>query len=166
MDFVHKQDGADVVQAAAFERFVDDFAQVGFARQDGRDGDEVTLRAVGDDLRQGGFAGAGRPPQDDGREEFVGFDGAPQQFALADDVILADVFFQRARTHARGQRRFGLHPFLHGVVEEVGHGDDYTCFDGSNLISGAYSFICLLYGIFNCIPYRHRPTFSPSFFKG
>ena len=66
MDFVHEQDGADVVQAAAFERFGDDFAQVGFACQDGRDGDEVALGAVGDDLRQGGLAGAGRPPQDDG----------------------------------------------------------------------------------------------------
>jgi hypothetical protein len=66
MDLVHEQDGARVVQAAAFERLGDDLAQVGFARQDGRDGDEVALGAVGDDLRQGGLAGAGRPPQDDG----------------------------------------------------------------------------------------------------
>ncbi len=127
MDLVHEQDGADVVQAAAFERLVDDAAQVGFAGQDGRDGDEVTLGVVGDDLRQGGLAGAGRPPQEDGREEFVGFDGAPQQLAFAHDVLLADVFFQRARTHARRQRRFGLHTFLQGVVEEIGHRSDYTC---------------------------------------
>jgi len=77
----------------------------------------VTLRAVGNDLRQGGFASAGRPPQDDGREELVGFDGAPQQLALTDDMLLADEFLQCARTHTSRQRRFVFHTFLHGVVE-------------------------------------------------
>ncbi len=86
----------------------------------------MTLRAVGDDLRQGGLAGAGRPPQQNGREEFVGFDGAAQQLALAHDVFLADELLQRARAHARRQRRFGLHTLLHGVVEKVGHEGDYT----------------------------------------
>jgi hypothetical protein len=58
-------------------------------------------------------------------KEFVRFDGAPQEFAFADDVFLPDVFLQRARTHPRGERRFAFHPFLHGVVEEIGHERDY-----------------------------------------
>ena len=80
------------------------------------------LVLVGDDLRQGGLAGAGRAPEDDGREQPVGLDGAAQELARADDVLLADVLVQGARAHAGGQRGFGFHAFLHGVVEEVGHG--------------------------------------------
>jgi hypothetical protein len=53
---LHEKDRADVVQAAAFERLVNDAAQVGHARQDGGDGDEVTLGGVGDNLCQAGFA--------------------------------------------------------------------------------------------------------------
>ena len=81
----------------------------------------MALGGVGDDLRQGGLAGSGRSPQDDGGEQPVGFDGAAQQFALADDVFLADILIQRARAHPRGERRFAFHAFLHGVVEKIGH---------------------------------------------
>ena len=56
MDFVHEEDGADVVQAAAFERLVNDDAQIGLARENRRDGDEVTLGGVCDDLRESGLA--------------------------------------------------------------------------------------------------------------
>ena len=56
----------------------------------------------------------------------VGLDGAPQQFARADDVLLADELVQRARAHAQGQRGLGLGPFGLGLVEEIGGhmGDD------------------------------------------
>ena len=80
------------------------------------------LGLVGDDLGQGGLAGAGRAPQDDGGEQPVGLDGAPQELAGADDLLLADELVQGARAHAGGQRGFGVHAFLHGVVKEVGHG--------------------------------------------
>ena len=101
------------------ERLLDDDAQVRLARQDGGDRDEVTLGRVGNDLRQRGLACSRRPPQDDGREQPVRFDGAAQELALADDVLLADIFIQRARAHARGERRLCLHAFLHGMVEKV-----------------------------------------------
>jgi hypothetical protein len=48
--------------------------------------------------------------------------GAPQELAGADDLFLADEFFEGARAHAGSQRGFGIDAFLHGVVKEVGHG--------------------------------------------
>jgi len=77
------------------------------------------LGRVGDDHRQRGLACARRPPQDDRREQPVGLDGAPQQFALPQDVLLPDELLQPARAHARRQRRLALHALLHGVVEKV-----------------------------------------------
>ena len=107
---------------SAFKRLVDDHAQIRFACEDGGDGGEVTLGGVGDDLRERGLARAWRPPQNDGRKKLVGFDGAAQKLAFADDMFLPDVFIQRARTHPRGKRRFAFHAFVHGVVEKVvGH---------------------------------------------
>jgi hypothetical protein len=32
-------------------------------------------------------------------------------------MFLADVFFERTRSHARGERRFLIHALLHGVIE-------------------------------------------------
>ena len=88
--------------------FINDDAQIRFACQDGGDGDEVTLGGVGDDLRERGLACAWRSPQNDGRKKFVGFDGAAQELAFADDMFLPDVFIQCARTHPRGKRGFGF----------------------------------------------------------
>ena len=49
----------------------------------------------------------------------VGLDGAAQQPARPDDMLLADELVQRARAHPRRQRRFLLQPFLVGLVKEV-----------------------------------------------
>ena len=96
----------------------------------------MAFGGVGDDLRQGSLACARRSPQNDGREQPVRFDGAAQEFPLADDVFLPDVFLQRARTHPRGKRRFGFHAFLHGIVEEIGHGLDYSRAYNSERVQG------------------------------
>ena len=77
------------------------------------------LGLVGDDHGQRGLAGTGRPPQDDGREKPVGFDGAAQELARPDDVLLADELVQRARAHPGGQGRLAFHAFLHGMGEEI-----------------------------------------------
>ena len=51
----------------------------------------------------------------------VSLDGAPQQLAGPDDLLLPDEFLQRARPHARGQRRLRVHAFLHGMLKEIRH---------------------------------------------
>ena len=40
---------------------------------------------------------------------------ARRKVFLADDMFLPDIFIQRARTHARRERRFAFHAFLQGV---------------------------------------------------
>ena len=57
----------------------------------------MCLGVLGDETRQRGLAGAGRTRKDDGREKPVRDNGAAQQLALTDDVVLADEFIQRAR---------------------------------------------------------------------
>ena len=61
---------------------------------------------VGDDMGEGGFAGAGRAGEDDGRQP-IRLDRAPQKFSRREDVFLPDKFFQSARAHAGRQRRGG-----------------------------------------------------------
>ena len=107
VDFVDEEDGALGKLAAAFLRGGDGRADVRDARQHGVDGDEVAARGVGDDARQRGLAGAGRPVEDDGAE-LVGLDRAAQQPARPDDVLLADELVERARAHPGGEGRFFL----------------------------------------------------------
>ena len=58
---------------------------------------------LGDDVGQGGLAGAGRAVEDQ-RAEPVGLEQAAQQLAGAEEVLLADELVEGARPHARGQR--------------------------------------------------------------
>ena len=64
---------------------------------------ELALRLPGNHLRQRGFAGAGRPVEDQ-RLNPIGLNGAAQQHARREDVLLADVFVQIARSHALRER--------------------------------------------------------------
>ena len=59
---------------------------------------EAALRVVGDDVGEGGLAGAGRAVEDE-RAEPVGDEHARRSF-LAEDVLLADELVERPRPHA------------------------------------------------------------------
>ena len=50
------------MQSSAFECVFDHIVEFGFSSQGGGRCTEMTLDGVGDDLRQGGLAGAGRTP--------------------------------------------------------------------------------------------------------
>ncbi len=65
--------------------------------------DELRLGHVRDDLRERGLARARRSPEDD-RAGVVAVDLGAQRLAGADQMLLPDVFIERARTHAVGQR--------------------------------------------------------------
>ncbi len=77
----------------------------------------MRLCPVRNDHRERGFARARRAPEDDRREKFVGLDGAPQELAFTDDVLLPDEFVERARANARRKRRFILLQFAAMVLE-------------------------------------------------
>src|SRR5271155_8448 len=68
-------------------------------------GDSMNSRfgLVRDDLRERGFAGAGRSPEDE-RASVVALDLRVEGLAGTDQVFLAGVLLERARTHAVGQR--------------------------------------------------------------
>ena len=64
---------------------------------------EFAFGLARDDLRERGFAGAGRPVKNQ-RLNAVGFDGAAQQLSRRENMRLAGVFIQVARAHPRGER--------------------------------------------------------------
>jgi hypothetical protein len=56
-----------------------------------------------DDFGERGLARPGRSPENQ-RPHIVALDLNAQRLAWADELFLADKFFERARTHAVGQR--------------------------------------------------------------
>ena len=58
-------------------------------------------------LRERGLSDARRPPQDN-RTELIALDLHPQRLARPQNVLLADKFLQRLRTHALGQRALAI----------------------------------------------------------
>jgi len=119
VDFVHQHDGPLAVHAPSVLGRFDQLADVLDASHDGADGIKVGPGAVGDDHGQGGLACAGRTPEDDGREEAVGFDGPAQQPSFAHDVFLPHKLFQPTRSHPRCQGSLALDLFLATVFKEV-----------------------------------------------
>ena len=113
MDFVHEQDRFLAGRAEPVGRGGDDSAHFGDVAFHAAEPLEFRVGHVGDDMGEGGFAGAGRAGQNDGRQT-VGLDRAAQQFSRREDVFLADKFLQRARAHPGGERRGAVD--LRGVV--------------------------------------------------
>ena len=91
VDLVDEEDGLAVVQLAQLASFIDGLANVSDSGQNGVDGDKMGASGVGDDRGERGFARAGRPVENQ-RGKLVGLNGAPQQAARPENVVLADVF--------------------------------------------------------------------------
>lgn len=65
-NLLHKQQSLDIMQLPAFKRLIDHHSQICFACEHRRNGREVTVGGIGDDLRQRGLAHARRSTQNDG----------------------------------------------------------------------------------------------------
>src|SRR6185369_1926396 len=102
MDLVYEDDRARAVLPGALGVGHDllDFLDAG---EHGGEFDKLSLGKARDDLRQRGFAGAGRPPEDEGAN-IVALNLRAQRLAGADKMLLPDEFIERARTHAVSQR--------------------------------------------------------------
>ena len=102
MDFIDEDDRPRAVLLGALGIGHDllDFLDAG---EHGGELDELSLGEAGDDLRQGSLARPRRSPENDGAD-VVAFDLGPQRLARPDQLLLADKFVQRARTHAVGKR--------------------------------------------------------------
>jgi hypothetical protein len=64
--------------------------------------DELGASHAGNDFSERGLAGAGRPPENQ-RADVVALDLSAKRFAGANQVLLTDIFVERARTHAIGK---------------------------------------------------------------
>ena len=112
---IHKEDGFPPVHAHPHLRLgnlLPDVRHVGFHPVKHH---EMGIRGPGDDSGQGGFPAAGRTIKNQGGEP-VRLNGAPEQFARRQQVLLPRHLIQGARAHARGQRhggriRSGFKPF-------------------------------------------------------
>ncbi len=101
VDFVEEEDRPlGVLQAiAGAGEDVADFLDADRRCVDGLEGG---LGALGDDLSQGRFAGAGRAVEDRAGQP-IGVQQAAEELAGAEEVLLTDEFVQRSRPHPHGQ---------------------------------------------------------------
>ena len=104
VNLVAEQDRAALDQAQAAFGFLDDLAHARDAFGDGAELHECGAGALRDDASEGGFAGAGRPPEDDAAQ-LVLLDQLAQRLAGTQQMILADELLERGGTHACGERR-------------------------------------------------------------
>ena len=72
--------------------------------EDGGELDEGGLGGVGDDFGEGGFADAGRAPEDHGGG-VVALDLDAERLAGGEEMLLADELIEGAGAHALGERR-------------------------------------------------------------
>src|SRR5581483_4593980 len=75
--------------------------------QHGGELDELRLGHVGDDLRQRGLAGSGRPPEDE-RARVIALDLDAQWLSWPDQMLLANVLVESSRAHPVGEWARGI----------------------------------------------------------
>ena len=103
VDLVHEQQGL-LPGAGGGARLGENLLEVGDAGEHRRDRDEAQADGIGEQPRDAGLAGAGRPPQDH-RGETAGGDHAPDRAVGAGQMLLADDLVEAARPQAVGERR-------------------------------------------------------------
>src|SRR5262249_46323792 len=81
---------------------------------------EPALGDLGDDVGEGGLAGAGRAPQDEAHGGVV-VDELAERRSRRGEVPLPDHLIEGARAHADGERRRLLLRSLAGLVEQTVH---------------------------------------------
>ncbi len=122
VDFIEEEDGSAAAAGEQAVGFLDDFADAGNADGRGVFAHELTFGVFCDQLGERGFPGAGRAVEDE-RCEGICLEHAAEEFAFAQDVLLAGVFVDGARPHAHRQGHDAAGEFFARFGEEVGHGE-------------------------------------------
>src|SRR6185312_7356277 len=102
MDFVNEHDGASAILLRPLgisHHLLDLFN----ADEHGGKLNELRFCHAGNNLRQRGFAGAWRAPENQGTD-VVALNLRPQGFAGRDQIFLSYKLIERSRTHAVGER--------------------------------------------------------------
>ena len=106
VDLVDEDHRSFTGDAAHILRLLDDAPELGNAGRDRGERDETGLRTSRDDRGERRLPGARRSPEDH-RWHLTGVDRLTQHALGADELLLADVLVQLARSHARGKRPAG-----------------------------------------------------------
>jgi hypothetical protein len=106
VNFVHEEQGGPTGALALGGAF-DYLFDLGQAARDGRDFLKSRPGAAGNDAGEGGFAGAGRPPQNQ-RSGGALLDHGAQKLALPHYLGLAHIILEGARAHAVSQGAAGV----------------------------------------------------------
>jgi len=106
VEAVHLVDEDDRAPALRPRRLgaLDGIANVLYAAEDGRHGDELGIEGIGHEARQRRLADAGRTPEDH-RMQAPRFEGDTQRPARAEQMLLADDLVERLRAQPLGERR-------------------------------------------------------------
>src|SRR6056297_2046407 len=107
MDLIDEENGAKAVVLTVALRFLDGGPHVLHPGEDGVEREKLALCRVGDDTGEGGLPGP-RRARENNRREHVGLDGAPEEAALAEYVVLSDELVNASRSHPRSQRLLGF----------------------------------------------------------
>ena len=81
----------------------DGFPDVGNGSLHAAEFQEAALGMAGDQARKACLSGAGWTVEDD-RGEAVGLDGPPEKLALAEEMLLTDIFLEACGPHPCGKR--------------------------------------------------------------
>jgi hypothetical protein len=100
---VHEKDRAHAGMFELGSSLIQNFSNFLDAGGNGVDLSEAAVSVLGNDVRQGRFACAGRSVKDQ-RAESIGLKHAPEELPGADEMLLADEFLQQPRPHPRRQR--------------------------------------------------------------
>ena len=123
MDFIEKQNGSLAPGPQTFLGRVEN--RPNFLDPDGRgvDFNEFALGVDGDQLGQRRFPGARRAVENHAGQP-IGFEHSPQQFPVAEEMLLPGEFLQRPRPHANRQRGDAGEVLLSGFGEEIHYLND------------------------------------------
>ena len=103
MNFIYEEDGARAPRGG-FLRVGHHLLDFFYAGEDRGELDEGGFGGVRDDFGEGGFADAGRAPEDHGIG-IVALDLNTERLAWAEEVLLAEELVEGTRAHALGEGR-------------------------------------------------------------
>src|SRR6266550_5961909 len=127
MNLVDEQDRLLAGSAEAIGCGSDDAAHFGNVTLHATNSNKLCMGYFGNDPSQRRFSAAGRPEENHGGQT-ISFDCPAQKFSRPKNMFLADKFVERARAHARGERRstacaLQIDNFL--FLEEIVHRGKY-----------------------------------------
>ncbi len=118
VDLIDEQERSSPVHPPLLLGLLHDRFDLLDAGDDGAEGNEVGVGALGDDAGQRRFAGARWPPQNEGADPVL-LDRRAERGVLTENLFLTQDFVEIPGAHPLGERRFGARGFFRRRREEI-----------------------------------------------